>query len=99
MLTGLDFEKLGFWEDTTPEENITIYGMDFANTYIIFTDELGRTPSKKNDYLVVAAYDANEDCFLWGKELKNFAALEALCKEHQGEALLAALEAYELPRQ
>ena len=32
MLTALDFEKLGFWEDTTPEENITVYGMDLAMT-------------------------------------------------------------------
>ena len=28
MLTAVDFEKLGFWEDSTPEENITIYGND-----------------------------------------------------------------------
>ena len=43
MLTALDFEKLGFWEDTTPEENITVYGMDFNDDYILLTDEDGKT--------------------------------------------------------
>lgn len=100
MLTALDFEKLGFWEDTTPEENITVYGMDFDNAYIMFTDDLGRTPTNEKDYIVVAAYDNTEDCFLWGKEIKDFAALQELCagKEPGSAELLAALEAYELPK-
>ncbi len=31
MLTAADFDQLGFWEDATPEENITVYGMDFLH--------------------------------------------------------------------
>lgn len=44
MLTAADFDQLGFWEDSTPEENITVYGMDFGTDYIMLTDDLGKTP-------------------------------------------------------
>lgn len=44
MLTAADFDQLGFWEDATPEENITVYGMDFGTDYIMLTDDLGKTP-------------------------------------------------------
>lgn len=44
MLTAADFDQLGFWEDATPEENITVYGMDFCTDYIMLTDDLGKTP-------------------------------------------------------
>ena len=44
MLTAADFDQLGFWEDSTQEENITVYGMDFGTDYIMLTDDLGKTP-------------------------------------------------------
>ena len=99
MLTALDFEKLGFWEDATPEENITVYGMDFGTDYIMLTDDLGNTPVDAKKFIVVAAYN-DEDCFLWGVELKNFAALKELCSQHEaGSAeLLEALRTYTLPK-
>lgn len=99
MLTALDFEKLGFWEDATPEENITVYGMDFGTDYIMLTDDLGNTPVDAKKFIVVAAYN-EEDCFLWGVELKNFAALKELCSQHEaGSAeLLEALRTYTLPK-
>ena len=99
MLTALDFEKLGFWEDATPEENITVYGMDFGTDYIMLTDDLGNTPVDAKKFIVVAAYN-DEDCFLWGVELKHFAALKELCSQHEaGSAeLLEALRTYTLPK-
>ena len=42
MLTAADFDQLGFWEDATPEENITVYGMDFGTDYIMLTDDLAK---------------------------------------------------------
>ncbi len=99
MLTAADFEKLGFWEDTTPEENITVYGMDFGSDYVVLTDDLGKTPLDAKGFIVVAAYDAN-DCFLWGVELKNFAALKTLCGQYPAGSseLLQALHDYRLPK-
>ena len=99
MLTAVDFEKLGFWEDDTPEENITVYGMDFGADYVMLTDDLGKTPVDEKKFLVVAAYD-DTDCFLWGVELKNFAALKELCSKYAaGSAeLLEALRTYKLPK-
>lgn len=95
QLTAADFEKLNFWEDTTPEENITVYGMDFGTDYIMLTDDLGKTPCKKEASIVVAAYN-DADCFLWGKELKDFTALETLCAQYpaNSQELLQALAAY-----
>lgn len=100
MLTAKDFEKLGFWEDATPEENITVYGMDFVHgEYVMLTDDLGKTPADEKKFIVVAAYD-EADCFLWGVELKNFAALKELCAKYAaGSAeLLEALRTYKLPK-
>lgn len=99
MLSAKDFEALGFWEDSTPEENITVYGMDFGDDYIMLTDDLGKTPVDETKFIVVAAYDA-ADCFLWGVELKGFAALKDLCGKYQaGSAeLLDALKNYKLPK-
>lgn len=99
MLSTEDFSRLGFWEDSTPEENITVYGMDFAGKYILLTDDLGKTPAAKENTLIVAAYD-DADCFLWGKELKNFAALEELAQRcpPESEELYQALQDYSLPR-
>lgn len=85
MLTAADFEKLGFWEDETPEENITVYGMDFGTDYLMLTDDLGKTPADPKKFIVAAAYD-DADCFLWGVELKNFAALQKLCSEHEANS-------------
>ena len=47
----------------------------------------------------LAAYD-DADCFLWGVELKDFAALKELCSAHAaGSAeLLEALRNYKLPK-
>ena len=81
MLTAADFDQFGFWEDATPEENITVYGMDFGTDYIMLTDDLGKTPLDAKKFIVVAAYD-EADCFLWGVELKNFAALKELCAQY-----------------
>lgn len=99
MLTAADFDKLGFWEDVTPEENITVYGMDFDDAYIMLTDDLGKTPVNEKGFIVAAAYD-DADCFLWGVELKNFAALKELCAAHSAgsQELLEALRAYKLPK-
>lgn len=100
MLTAKDFEALGFWEDTTPEENITVYGMDFGTDYVMLTDDLGKTPTDEQKFIVVAAYD-EADCFLWGVELKGFAALKELCAKYAaGSAeLLAAMKNYKLPKE
>lgn len=100
MLTAKDFEALGFWEDTTPEENITVYGMDFGPDYVMLTDDLGKTPTDEQKFIVVAAYD-EADCFLWGVELKGFAALKELCAKYAvGSAeLLAAMKNYKLPKE
>ena len=99
MLTAADFDKLGFWEDTTPEANITVYGMDFGTDYIMLTDDLGKTPVDAKQFIVVAAYD-DSDCFLWGVELKNFAALKDLCNTYAAGSpeLLEALRNYKLPK-
>lgn len=99
MLTAADFEKLGFWEDATPEENIAVYGMDFGTDYIMLTDDLGKTPSDPEKSIVAAAYN-DAGCFLWGKELKNFAALQALCAAHPAGSveLLQAFGDYTLPK-
>ena len=99
MLTAADFDKLGFWEDETLEENITVYGMDFGTDYIMLTDDLGKTPTDEKKFIVVAAYD-DADCCLWGVELKDFAALKELCSAHAaGSAeLLEALRNYKLPK-
>lgn len=99
MLTANDFDKLGCWEDMTPEENIKVYGMDFGTDYIMLTDDLGKTPTDEKAFLVVAAYDEG-DCFLWGVELKGFAAFKELCEKYgAGSAeLLEALRTYKLPK-
>lgn len=99
MLTAADFDQLGFWEDATPEESITVYGMDFGTDYIMLTDDLGKTPLDAKKFIVVAAYD-EADCFLWGVELKNFAALKELCAQYApGSAeLFQALKDYKLPK-
>lgn len=99
MLTAADFEKLGFWEDATPEENITVYGMDFGTDYIMLTDDLGKTPVDAKKFIVVAAYN-DDDCFLWGVELKDFAALKELCAQFPAGSseLLEALRTYTLPK-
>lgn len=98
---SLEFEKLGFWEDSTEEENIVVYGMDFpvAQAYIIFTDDTGKTPETKQDSLVVACYN-DDDCFKWGKELENFYALEQLVSNNPAGSLelLEAIKAYTLPK-
>ena len=96
-----DLENLGFWEDETEEEHIPIYGMDFTqdDAYIIVTDDSGKTPLTNKDTLVLACYN-NDDCFLWGKELENYFALEKLIAEHKAgtSELLTAIENYALPK-
>lgn len=93
------FEELGFWESETEEEHIAIFGMDFPSlqSYIVITDDAGKTPEDENAAIVVACY-TDDDCFKWGKELENFAALEAIATANPpGSAeLLTALENYTL---
>ena len=100
MLTAKDFEKINFWEDTTPEENITVYGMDFAEAYIFITDANGTTPADPQKPLIIAAYDESGS-FLWFNELPDFAALQALCqgKEPASDELLEAIRTYVKPKE
>ncbi len=94
MLTAEDFEKLGFWEDETPEENITVYGKDFSNGYLLLTDELGKTPLDDKEIIVAAFYDES-DAFLWSVEIKNFSDFKAICKNNTSDAdFLTALRNY-----
>ena len=96
-----EFEKLGFWESETEEEHITIFGMDFpsAQSYIIITDEAGTTPEHEDKPIVVACY-SDDDCFKWGKELEDFAALAAICAANPPESkeMLEALQNYTLTK-
>ena len=95
------FEKLGLWESETEEEHIAIFGMDFPSeqSYIIITDDAGNTPEDENKSIVVACY-SDDDCFKWGKELEDFAALEEIATANQPESkeLLEALQNYSLQK-
>ena len=83
-----EFEALGCWSAPTEEEHISVYGLDFDNCYIIFTDLDGKTPVD------------DREAFMWGKELKDFAALKALRAAHaDDEAFIAAVENYTLPKE
>lgn len=74
------FADLGFWEDTTEEEQETVFGMDFpGDRYVLITNDNGRKPEDDKQNLVLACYDQN-DCYLWGSEFKNLTALKALCQ-------------------
>lgn len=99
QLTAEDFAALGFWENVTPEEQIIVYGMDFGDDYVLLTDELGRTPAQAQAIIVAAVYDGS-DCFLWGREIKDFAALKELCqgREPGSSEILNALADYKLPK-
>lgn len=99
MALDKDFEALGCWSAPTEEEKINVYGLDFADCYVIFTDLDGKTPVDANAPLVAACYD-DRDAFVWGKELKDFAALKALRAAHADDGgFLAALENYTLPKE
>ena len=94
-----EFEALGCWSAPTEEEHISVYGLDFDNCYIIFTDLDGKTPVDAKAPVVAACYD-DRDAFMWGKELKDFAALKALRAAHaDDEAFIAAVENYMLPKE
>ena len=73
--------------------------MDFGDDYILLTDEDGKTIVDPKKFIVVAAYD-QEDCFLWGVELKNFSALKELCAQSPAGSseLFEALRTYILPK-
>ena len=94
-------EKLGFWESETEEEHIAIFGMDFPSeqSYVIITDDAGNTPEDEDKPIVVACY-SDDDCFKWGKELEDFAALEEIATANQPESkeLLEALQNYSLQK-
>ena len=68
IMAGLakEFEQLGCWESATEEENIVIYGMDFEDekVFIVFTDDMGKTPVDAKASLVAACY-SEDDCFYW----------------------------------
>ena len=72
IMAGLakEFEQLGCWESATEEENIVIYGMDFEDekVFIVFTDDMGKTPVDAKASLVAACY-SEDDCFYWEKPL------------------------------
>ena len=97
-----EFEDLGFWETTTEEDDIVIYGMDFPDTdsYILITDDAGKTVTTHGKVIVVACYDEKE-CFLWGKEIRDFDALTELVEEFKPETqeLLEKIQEYKLPRE
>ena len=83
----------------TEEEHISVYGLDFDNCYIIFTDLDGKTPVDAKAPVVAACYD-DRDAFMWGKELKDFAALKALRAAHADDNdFIAAVENYTLPKE
>lgn len=94
-------EKLGFWESETEEEHIAIFGMDFPSeqSYVIITDDAGNTPEDEGKPLVVACY-SDDDCFKWGKELEDFAALEEIAAANPPESkeLLEALQNYTITK-
>ena len=58
-----EFEQLDCWESATEEENIVIYGMDFEDekVFIVFTDDMGKTPVDAKASLVAACY--SEDVY------------------------------------
>lgn len=93
-------DKLGFWEAETEDDHITIYGMDFPEThcYILITDDGGNTPEDNRAPLIVACYDEN-DCFQWGKELKNLFILDEIVGAHTAGStiLLKAIQDYVTP--
>lgn len=93
-------DKLGFWETETEDDHITIYGMDFPemHCYILITDDSGNTLEDNRVPLVVACYDEN-DCFQWGKELKNLFILDEILGSCAAGStkLLAAIQAYTPP--
>ncbi len=94
-----EFEALGCWNAPTEEENISVYGLDFDDRYIIFTDLDGKTPIDANAPLVTACYD-NRDAFMWGKELQNFAALKNLRAANADDNdFISAIENYTLPKE
>ncbi|MEG0831588.1 MAG: hypothetical protein RSF75_04515 [Acidaminococcaceae bacterium] len=96
-----DFEKLGFWESETEEENIVVFGMDFPTdeSFIVITDDAGKTPETTKTHLVVACY-SDDDCFIWGKEVQNWFALDKLIAEFPAGTpeLLEALKNYVIPK-
>lgn len=94
-----EFEALGCWSAPTEEEHISVYVLDFDNCYIIFTDLDGKTPVDAKAPVVAACYD-DRDAFMWGKELKDFAALKTLRSAHADDNdFIAAVENYTLPKE
>ena len=94
MLNEDLFAELGLAQEATPEENIAVYTMDFANCHIEVTDAEGRTPVDEKSPLIAACYD--EDCaFLWFAEFKDFAAFKKVFAAHApgSASLFAALSA------
>ncbi len=92
MLNEDLFAELGLAQEATPEENIPVYTMDFANCYIEVTDAEGRTPVDEKSPLIAACYD-EDGAFLWFAEYKNFSAFKKVFAAHDpgSDALLAAL--------
>ena len=56
-----EFEALGCWSAPTEEEHISVYGLDFDNCYIIFTDLDGKTPVDAKAPALRAAHADNND--------------------------------------
>ena len=51
MALQKEFEALGCWSAPTEEEHISVYGLDFDNCYIIFTDLDGKTPEPRRLFM------------------------------------------------
>lgn len=67
--------------------------------FIVFTDDMGKTPVDAKASLVAPAI-AENDCFTGAKNWKTSLPGNILCNEYKpgSSALLHALEVYELPK-
>lgn len=74
MALQKEFEALGCWSAPTEEEHISVYGLDFDNCYIIFTDLDGKTPVDAAAPIVAACYD-NRRRFYVGQGAERFLLL------------------------
>ena len=64
-ITAADFEKLGFWEDDTPEEKITVYGMDFDDAYSVVISSLANVGPGIGMCGPAFSWDALPDAAKW----------------------------------
>ena len=65
QITAADFEKLGFWEDETPEEKIIVYGMDFDDAYSVVISSLANVGPGIGMCGPAFSWDALPDAAKW----------------------------------